>query len=178
MKALVMPALLLLTGGCADGGGANDAATADAASNVAVNQAAAPADQPDAVPLPVRDVAGEARVRTLLDRIYAPYASDDAPGRDIAGFMEPQLAAALTRSEQGINVDPFIDAQDYEPFRPTYRSIKVTGDRAEAVVRLNSFGERVITYRLARQPSGWKIADINTPNGGSLRGAYGLPPLD
>ena len=119
----------------------------------------------------------ERDIRDLLDQIYAPYASDNAPGREIGSFMEPQLAAAMAAEENGPNADPFIDAQDYAPFRPDVSAIRVDGDRAEATVRINSLGERTIAYRFLRTPGGWKVADIRGPTGGSLRAQYGLPAL-
>jgi len=158
------------SGGSAGNAGAGAGAGAGAANASAQANAAAPAQ-------PSQGAAAEAEVRALLDQIYAPYATDDAPGREIASFMEPSLAGAMTASEQGIDVDPFIDAQDYEPFKPSYEAIKVTGDRAEAAVRINSLGERTIDYRLVRTPGGWKIADIRSANG-NLRDAYKLPPLN
>ena len=119
----------------------------------------------------------ERDIRALLDQIYAPYASDNAPGREIGSFMEPQLAAAMAAEENGPNADPFIDAQDYAPFRPDVGAIRVDGDRAEATVRFTSLSERTIAYRFLRTPGGWKVADIRGPNGGSLRAQYGLPAL-
>ncbi len=176
MKPAFTPGLLLLAAACSNSGSAGNAASGTAG---AINGAAAAtaANQSAAAPAASRDAAGQVEVRAFLDQIYSPYASDEAPGREIASFMEPELAARLNASEEGINADPFIDAQDYEPFKPNYQSVRVSGDRAEAVVRINSLGERTLSYKFVRTAGGWKIADINSPESGSLREAYGLPPL-
>lgn len=122
--------------------------------------------------------SAEAEVRGLLDRIYAPYATDDARDIDIASFMEPQLAAAMSRTEGGVDADPFIDAQDYAAFRPTYEGVAVNGDRAEATASFNNMGNQTrVNYQLVRTPDGWKVADIRSAGGGSFRSQYGLQPL-
>ena len=162
-------AMLLLASGCNRQPG-NNAASRGEGNGAAANVARA--EQAEA-----ERRAAEADIRALLDQIYAPYASDNAPGREISGFMEPALADAMRHSEDGPDADPFIDAQDYEPFRPNVVSIRVTGASAEAAVRINSLGERTINYRFVRTAGGWKIADIRGPDGGSLRAQYKLSPL-
>ena len=169
MKKVMAAALLLALAGTAacnrSGGGAN------AANAATGNKAAAPAAATDTA-------AAERDIRALLDEIYAPYASDNAPGREIARFMEPQLARAMTQDENGIDADPFIDAQDYSPFKPNIQRVSVTGERAEASVNFTSLGSsKTLIYHLARTPGGWKIADIRSGTG-TLRSQYQLQPVN
>jgi len=164
----------LLLGLCACNPGPETADNGGAGAANAQVPSAAPQPTPSQ---PAPGASAESEVRALLDEIYAPYSTDDAQSREIASFMEPALARAMTESEEGINVDPFIDAQDFKPFKPAYESIKVTGSRAEAVVRIKSFGDRRLQYLLVRTPGGWKIADIRAESG-NLRDYYKLPPLN
>lgn len=171
MKKVMAAAFALALAGTAacnrSGGSAN---TANAASPAKPN-AAAPAAPTDAA-------AAERDIRALLAEIYAPYASDNAPGREIAGFMEPQLAQAMAADENGIDADPFIDAQDYSPFKPNIQRVSVTGERAEASVNFTSLGSsKTLIYHLVRTPGGWKIADIRSGSG-TLRSQYQLQPVN
>jgi hypothetical protein len=167
MKKMMVAGMLLALAGTAacnrSGGGANAANAAKG------NESAAPAAATD-------NAAAERDIRALLGEVYAPYASDNAPGGDIARFMEPQLAQAMTADENGIDVDPFIDAQDYSPFKATIQRVSVTGERAEASVGFASFGKsKTLIYDLVRTPGGWKIADIRSGSG-TLRSQYKLQP--
>lgn len=175
MMAGALVALLAAASACNRGAG-NAATGANASTNATATTNGT--NQASAGGAAQASAAAESEVRTLLDEIYAPYATDDAPGRDIGVMMEPQLAQKLAQSEEGIDVDPFIDAQDYAPFRPEYQSVRVNGDRAEAVVRINSLGQRTINYVFVRTPGGWKIADVGTARTGTLRGRYDLPPME
>lgn len=168
ITAFGLVALIGLAAACNRQGNANNGAGAPNGANASA--AAGNAQQGAA--------AGEAEVRALLDRIYAPYASDDARDIDIAGFMEPQLAQAMARSEEGPNADPFIAAQDYSAFRPTYEGISVNGDRAQATAAFTNMGNQTrVEYHLVRAGGDWKIADIRSANGGSFRSQYALPAL-
>lgn len=171
VTATALAALIGAASACSQGGDANNGTKAGAAAANSAGQAAAAGGAGQVA-------AAEAEVRALLDRVYAPYATANAPGREIGSFMEPQLAQKMAATEEGIDADPFIDAQDYTPFRPEYRSVRVNGDRAEAAVRISSMGQRTINYQFVRTPDGWKIADVGTEQNGTLRGRYDLPPLE
>ena len=113
---------------------------------------------------------GEAEVRAFLDRVYAPYASGGGEGADYEAVLEPQLAAAIGATEGGPGADPFIDAQDWTAFRPTYENIQVRGERATATATFSNGGTPTrIRYELLRTPAGWRAYDIQSANGGSLR---------
>jgi hypothetical protein len=150
-------------------GGANNAAS-NAGGNNANAAAAAPAAPAAAAPAAGQPAAGEAEVRALLDRISAQYATDQGDGPEWAEVFEPQLAAAINAEEGGPGADPFIDAQDYSPFRATYEGVQVRGDRALATAVFASFGkQKRIDYQLIRTPAGWKVFDVQSAEGGSLR---------
>jgi hypothetical protein len=172
-KAMMLCALLgtvAMVAACNRQSAANDSANA-AAANDSSQAAAAGGDQQ-------ASAEREAELRALLDRIYAPYAADDARDIDIASYMEPQLAKAMAEREEGVDADPFIDAQDYAPFRPTYEAVRVDGDRAEATASFNNMGNQTrVTYQFVRTGDGWKIADIRSAEGGSFRSQYDLPAL-
>lgn len=172
MKKMTTAALVLAlaaTGACnRQSGGANTAA-ANAGTNSNNSSAAAPAASTP-TSAAAQPAQGEAEVRAFLDRIYAPYATDSGNGADYAAILEPQLAAALEQREGGIDADPFIDAQDWTPFRPTYENVQLKGDRAVATATFSNGGEaRRIDYQLLRTANGWKVFDVQSANGGSLR---------
>lgn len=170
-KAVTMALVLAVaaTGACnRQSGGANNAAAGTGGNNA--NAAAAPAATNAAAPAAGQPAAGEAEVRALLDRIYAQYATDQGEGPEWAEVFEPQLAAAINAEEGGPGADPFIDAQDYSPFRPTYEGVRIEGDRAQATAVFNNFGKsRRMEYQLTRTPAGWRVFDVRGPEGGSVR---------
>jgi len=166
-KAITTALLLTLaaTGACNRPSGGNNASNA-AAGNSANAAAAAPA----AAPAAGQPAEAEAEVRAFLDSIYAPYATEGGDGADYSKVLEPQLAAALEKMEGGIDADPFIDAQDWTPFRPTYENVQMKGDRAIATAAFSNGGTATrIDYQMMRTPEGWKVYDVQSANGGSLR---------
>ena len=172
LTAAAMVALAGMTVACNRSGGANTANAGEANGAATQNAAAAPAAGSQAA------AAAEAEVRALLDQIYAPYAGEEMTGRDIEVFFTPELVRAIGAEEGGIDADPFIDAQDWAPFRPNIQQVTVKGDdRAEASVNFTSMGtSKTLVYQLVRMPAGWKVADIRSGRG-SLRTRFKLPPL-
>jgi hypothetical protein len=171
-KAATMALVLAVaaTGACNRQSGAANNATSSTGGNNASATAAAPAAPNAAAPAAAQPAAAEAEVRSLLDRIYAQYATDEGKGPEWAEVFEPQLAAAIDAEEGGPGADPFIDAQDYSPFRPTYENVQVRGDRALATAVFSNFGKaKRIDYQVIRTPAGWKVFDVQSPEGGSLR---------
>jgi ABC-type transporter MlaC component len=148
-------------GAAANNSAGNSANSAAAPSATGNSTAAAPAAQGG---------EAEAEVRAFLDQVYAPYASADKEGPDLATLLEPQLAAAFEKREEGIDADPLIDAQDWTPFKPTYENVQVKGDRALATATFsNGATPTRIDYQLMRSSDGWRIYDVQSANGGSLR---------
>jgi hypothetical protein len=175
-KLLTATAMIALaaTAACNRSGGSNNVNASQsngAAATSPANSAGANAAAPSAA-------TGEAEVRALLDQIYAPYANEDMPGRDIEVFFAPEIVKAITAEEGGIDVDPFIDAQDWAPFRPNIQRVTMSGnDRAEASVNFTSMGtSKTLIYQLVRTAAGWKVADIRSGTG-NLRSKFNLPPL-
>jgi hypothetical protein len=150
---------------CARSGSANNSA---AANNAAAPSAPANSAAPAAG---TAQTAGtEAEVRTFLDGVYAPYAAENATGPDLGPLLEPQLAEAYAKMDEGIDADPLIDAQDWTPFKPTYEKVMVKGDRAIATATFSNGGSATrIEHQLMRTPAGWRIYDIQNASGGSFR---------
>jgi hypothetical protein len=146
--------------------GANAANAAAPHSATAANMAAAPATKAKAG-------EGEVEVRAFLNGIYAPYATAGGKGADYDAVLEPKLAAAIRAEEGGPGADPFIDAQDWSPFRPTFENIQVKGDRATATATFSNGGTTTrIDYDLIRMPAGWRAYDVKSKDGGSLRARF------
>jgi hypothetical protein len=118
-----------------------------------------------AVPATAQFAAPEAAVSALYAR-YKGKAPNNGPGfpSDAAGvrrFLEPGLAQAWLK-DGNLGADPFIDGQDWEISGLSIGQPVVTGDRARVQVRFRNFGEpRLLTYRLVRNPDGWRIYDVN-----------------
>jgi hypothetical protein len=169
-KLIITAAALAAVAGtasaCNRGGAANNSA------GNSTNKAAAPAAAGNSTAAAPAGQSGEteAEVRAFLDQAYAPYATEDHNGPELATLLEPQLAAAFEKREEGIDVDPLIDAQDWTPFKPTYENVQVKGDRALATATFSNGGTPTrIDYQLMRTPAGWRIYDVQSANGGSLR---------
>ena len=163
-------ALVLFAGATA---ACNRAGTADKSANATGNSASAPASMNAAGTEPAaaaQNGQGEAEVRAFLDQIYAPYGTAGGEGADYDRFLDPQLAAAISATEGGVEADPFIDAQDWTPFKPAYEKIQVQGDRAIATATFtNGDAATRVDYQLMRTPNGWRVYDIQNAAGASLR---------
>ena len=151
---------------CARSGSANNSAAANtAAAPSATANSAAPAAAGTA-----QTAGTEAEVRTFLDGVYAPYAAENGTGPDLGPLLEPQLAEAYAKMDEGIDADPLIDAQDWTAFKPTYEQVTVKGDRAVAIVTFSNGGSTTrIEHQLMRTPAGWRIYDLQNASGGSFR---------
>jgi hypothetical protein len=160
-------AIIAATGSaCARSGSANNSAAANTTTAPsATANSAAPAAAGTA-----QTAGAEAEVRAFLDGVYAPYAAENGTGPDLGPLLEPQLAEAYAKMDEGIDADPLIDAQDWTPFKPTYEEVMVKGDRAIATVTFSNGGTVTkIAHQLMRTPDGWRIYDVQNASGGSLR---------
>lgn len=104
----------------------------------------------------------------------------DTP-EDVRRWFEPELAGLLIdddaqATEAGdvpsLDGDPFVDAQDFD-----IKDLKISieseaADVARAKVSFTNFGEaKTIGYDLIMTGSGWRIRDIEWPEG-TLRGIF------
>jgi hypothetical protein len=116
--------------------------------------------------------------RGFVERLYAAYRSERwSPLARPASVFAPPLAAAiredrrLSGDEVGfLDGDPVCDCQDPAGLRATILAVTPDG-RADATVRVEvRFGDdrRFLTLRLARTAAGWRVADVATPDSGSL----------
>jgi hypothetical protein len=106
----------------------NSGATANQSSVKDVYAAASPnntANSNSAATASPSAAASETEVREFLDDIYAPYAVEGGETGDWESVLEPELAAAVATEEGRPDANPFIDAQDWTPFRARYDNITV-----------------------------------------------------
>jgi hypothetical protein len=92
---------------------------------------------------------------------------------DIAGQMIDDAAQATEAGDvPSMDGDPFVDAQDFD-----IKDVKITidnesADMAKGTVAFTNFGEaKSIHYDLVMTGSGWRIRDIEWPEG-TLRGVF------
>lgn len=126
----------------------------------------------------------------FVEGIYAAYkgTSDTSKGipltteAAVRRYFEPGLAALMIKDINAaqrrgevptLDVDPFIDGQDWE-----IDSLVVTvrgqgADKATGTVSFKNFGApATVTIELVRAKPGWRIADIKWADRRSLRGLY------
>jgi hypothetical protein len=119
--------------------------------------------------------------RAFLERLYAGYRDPDySPlGRPERVFAEPLVAAIredrrLSRDEVGyMDGDPLCQCQDPAGLRPLIEDVRSPTARTAAARVLLHFGgggdgDREVSLRLVRTRSGWRIADVATPDSPSL----------
>lgn len=117
--------------------------------------------------------------QAFLDRIYAGYRDPDySPlARPERVFAAPLVAAIredrrLSRDEVGyMDGDPLCQCQDAAGLRPLIAEVKRPAARTAAARILLRFGgddDREVRLQLVRTPSGWRIADVGTPDSPSM----------
>jgi hypothetical protein len=126
--------------------------------------------------------------KAFLDRIYAAYKGKNSKGVMIDGdaalrrYFEPGLAALMIKDEKAagrrhdvptLEGDPFINGQDWEIKAVDIVVEDTAPDKATATVTFMNFdtSER-LTYALVKLKTGWRIADIDWGENGTLRGLY------
>lgn len=117
--------------------------------------------------------------RAFVQRIYAGYARKNYNPLDRPdGIFAPELTAAirederLAKGEVGyLDGDPLCDCQDYARLGATIRSMKLIG-KANAVAAVHlTYGNgeaRDLNLTLLRTASGWRVADVASPDEPSL----------
>jgi hypothetical protein len=117
--------------------------------------------------------------RAFVDRVYAGYRSPDYNPLDRPeGLFAPPLLAAiredsrLSHGEVGrLDGDPLCQCQDHQGLVPLVREVRrPTARTATARIRLRfpGYDDRDVSLKLVRTASGWRIADIATPDDPSL----------
>jgi hypothetical protein len=117
--------------------------------------------------------------RAFLERLYAGYRDPDySPlARPERVFAAPLVAAIredqrLSRDEVGyMDADPLCQCQDPAGLRPLIGEVRRPTARTAAariLLRFGGDGDREVSLRLVRTPSGWRIADVATPESPSM----------
>jgi hypothetical protein len=128
---------------------------------------------------------------TFLNAIYSAYKGSSDKGakgiplnsdETIQRYFEPSLAAEIIKDaaeakKRGdvpkLNGDPFIDGQDWEITKFNVAVKDGGADKAVGTVTINNFGKDIpIILNLAKQPDGWRIANIMWETGDTLRSLY------
>lgn len=115
----------------------------------------------------------EARVRTFyawylheLNAEHDPIANNKILRQHLTARYATAIARALKR-ENGIDADPFIDAQDFDPLwekNTTVLKPTITGVKATTTVTLKggpNFGTKRLKVGLRKEGGVWKIDSVN-----------------
>lgn len=116
---------------------------------------------------------------TFVRGIYAPYLAGPgaASTRHDPAVFTPQLLALIRRDEEvagaedpTLDGDPICYCQQYSRLRQLTVAVGSTGAgraRADVAFAIDD-GRQRMTFLLVATPDGWRIADIDTPQDGSL----------
>jgi Protein of unknown function (DUF3828) len=122
----------------------------------------------------VRAWAAELSAKSFVEAIYAAYKGRNANGIPLGNdaavrrYFEPKLAALIikdrkdARGEVGkLDVDPFINAQDWEIDAVDVVVREIAADKASATVSFKNAGkQRIVILDLVKLRAGWRIANI------------------
>jgi hypothetical protein len=130
------------------------------------------------------DPAAEA----FLDRIYAAYKGKNSKGIGLASaaelrrYFEPGLAAMMIKDRReadkhgdapDFDSDPFIGGQDWEIGAVDIVVNDTAPDKASATASFRNFDMPTkVVFELVKLKTGWRIADIDWGENGTLRGFY------
>ena len=135
---------------------------------------------------PAGVMAAEPSAASFVEAIYAPYKVKDGKGipldsdAAVKRYFEPRLAALIIkdRNKAGgelptLDMDPFIDAQDWD-ISAVDIAVRDTGaDKASATVSFKNLGKpTTVVIDLVKLKDGWRIADINWGRKRTLRALF------
>jgi hypothetical protein len=132
--------------------------------------------------------AAEPSATAFVEAIYAPYKGKDAKGvaldtdATVKRYFEPRLAALISRDRNKaarrgevstLDMDPFIDAQDWD-ISAVDVAVRDTGaDKASATVSFKNLDKpTTVVLDLVKLREGWRIADIDWGRKPTLRGLF------
>jgi hypothetical protein len=126
--------------------------------------------------------------KAFLDRIYGAYKGKDSKGIGLGNdaalrrYFEPGLAALMIKDAKqaekrgdvpNLDWDPFISGQDWEIGAVDIDMRDAAPDRASATVSFQNFDMPTkVIFDLVKLKAGWRIADIDWGENGTLRGLY------
>jgi len=134
---------------------------------------------------PVGAMAADPSAASFVEAIYAPYKIKDGKGSPLDSdaavkrYFEPKLAALIIRdrnkaAKRGevstLDMDPFIDAQDWDISAVDAVVRDAGAEKAVATVSFNNLGKQTsVVLDLVKLKDGWRIADINWGRKQTLR---------
>ena len=132
-------------------------------------------------------MAAEPSATSFVEAIYAPYKVKDGKGNPLDSdaavkrYFEPRLAAliikdrnkAAKRELSTLDMDPFIDAQDWD-ISAVDVAVRDTGaEKASANVSFKNLGKpTTVVLDLVKLRGEWRIADINWGRKQTLRALF------
>src|SRR5262249_47552698 len=126
--------------------------------------------------------AAEPSAKSFVEAIYSAYTGKNSNGLSLDSdaavrrYFEPELAALIkdrkaAHGEFGkLDVDPFIDAQDWEIDVVDITVREIAADKARATVAFKNEGkQRTVILDLVKLDAGWRIDDIAWDRKATLR---------
>jgi hypothetical protein len=129
-------------------------------------------------------MAAEPSATSFVEAIYAPYKVKDGKGNPLDSdaavkrYFEPRLAALIIKdhnkaAKRGdvstLEMDPFIDAQDWD-ISAVDVAVRDTSEKASAKVSFKNLGKQTtVVLDLVKLRGEWRIADINWGRKQTLR---------
>jgi Protein of unknown function (DUF3828) len=137
---------------------------------------------------PIGAIAADPSATSFVEAIYAPYQVKDGKGNPLDSdaavkrYFEPRVAALIIRdrnkaAKRGdvstLDMDPFIDAQDWD-ISAVDVAVRDTGaEKAVATVSFKNLGKpTTVVLDLVKLRDGWRIADINWGRKQTLRALF------
>lgn len=133
-------------------------------------------------------MAAEPSATSFVEAIYAPYKVKDGKGNPLDSdaavkrYFEPRLAALIIKdhnkaAKRGdvstLEMDPFIDAQDWDISAVDVAVRDTSAEKASATVSFKNLGKpTTVVLDLVKLREGWRIADINWGRKPTLRGLF------
>jgi Protein of unknown function (DUF3828) len=137
---------------------------------------------------PVEVTAAEPSATSFVEGIYAPYKNKNGNGNPLdtgaaaKRYFEPKLATLIIKdrnkaAKRGdvstLDMDPFIDAQDWDINAFDVAVRDTAADKATATVSFKNLGKpTTVVLDLVKLREGWRIADINWGRKPTLRGLF------
>ena len=123
---------------------------------------------------------------SFVEAIYAPYKVKDGKGIPLDSdaalkrYFEPRLVALIIkdRNKAGgelptLDMDPFIDAQDWDISAVDVAVRDTSAEKASATVSFKNLGKpTTLVLNLVKLRGEWRIADINWGRKQSLRALF------
>jgi hypothetical protein len=131
-------------------------------------------------------MAADPSAASFVEAIYTPYKVKDGKGSPLDSdaavkrYFEPRLAALIIKDRNEaagelsmLDMDPFIDAQDWD-ISAVDVAVRDTGaEKASATVSFKNLGKQTtVVLELVKFRDGWRIADINWGRRQTLRALF------